>query len=40
MNNQFTDLKEYISRLNQNTNASLKDLYLQSGNIINHLNQN
>jgi hypothetical protein len=33
-------MKEYIGKINQNTNFTLQDIYQQGGNIINFLTKN
>ena len=40
LNNQLTDMKDFIGKLNQTTNFSLQDIYQQGGNIINFLTKN
>lgn len=39
VNNQFTELKDFISRINQNTTSTLKDLYQQSNQIMNQISR-
>lgn len=40
LNNQLAELKEFISKLNQNTSSTLQDIYTQGGSIVSILNRN